>query len=328
MNAAVVESFGTPPRYTTFANPLAGDGEVLVRVIAAGFHPIVRALASGSHYGSTGELPFVPGVDGVGRLEDGTRVYFGAARSPFGSFAEISVTKRELTIPLPESVGDAAAAALANPGMSSWVALRERAKFVSGESVLIIGATGAAGKLAVQIARRMGARHIVAVGRHINDGTLKELGADAIVSLDQDHDVLIAALRNEFTEEGIDVVLDYLWGQPAEAVLEAISQKGLRHSAPRIRYVQIGDIAGNLWALSADGAFLHCQNAFIEPFCFIEPALMKVEYRQLFERANNVWVRRTEIDFFDGNELLIIWCRLRFLALCFEHSDKIVQRLG
>jgi NADPH2:quinone reductase len=250
MNAAVVESFGTPPRYTTFANPLAGDGEVLVRVIAAGFHPIVRALASGSHYGSTGELPFVPGVDGVGRLEDGTRVYFGAARSPFGSFAEISVTKRELTIPLPESVGDAAAAALANPGMSSWVALRERAKFVSGESVLIIGATGAAGKLAVQIARRMGARHIVAVGRHINDDTLKELGADAIVSLDQDHDVLIAALRNEFTEEGIDVVLDYLWGQPAEAVLEAISQKGLRHSAPRIRYVQIGDIAGKTISLA------------------------------------------------------------------------------
>ena len=178
MNAAVVESFSTPPRYRSFIDPVAGDGEVLVKVTAAGLHPIVRALANGTHYGSTGELPFIPGVDGVGRLQDGTRVYFGSARSPFGTFAELAVTRHDLAIPLPEAVDDTVAAATSNPGMSSWVALKVRAKFVSGESVLILGATGSAGKLAIQIAKRLGARHVVAVGRNVSVDALKQLGAD------------------------------------------------------------------------------------------------------------------------------------------------------
>src|SRR5215471_6169233 len=126
MNAAVVESFNTPPRYRSFVDPVPGDGEVLVKVTAAGLHPIVRALAAGTHYGSTGELPFIPGVDGVGRLDDGTRVFFGSARSPFGTFAELAVARRELAIPLPDSIGDTVAAATSNPGMSSWVALKAR----------------------------------------------------------------------------------------------------------------------------------------------------------------------------------------------------------
>ena len=251
MNAAVVEAFNSPPRYTSFADPVAGDGELIVKVSAAGLHPIVRALANGTHYGSTGELPFVPGVDGIGRLEDETRVYFGSARSPFGTFAELAVTRRELTIPLPEGLADTVAAATANPGMSSWVALNARAKFVTGESVLILGAAGAAGKLAIQIAKRLGARYVVAVARNVNVGAMKELGADSVISLDQEHDALVTSLRREWTETGVDVVLDYLWGQPAEAVLEAIARKGLNQSAPRVRFVQIGNSAGKTVALSA-----------------------------------------------------------------------------
>ena len=88
MHAAVVHTFDAPPRYATFADPEAAEGELQVAVTAAGLHPIVKALANGTHYGSTGELPFVPGVDGVGRLDDGSRVYFGISRSPFGTFAE------------------------------------------------------------------------------------------------------------------------------------------------------------------------------------------------------------------------------------------------
>lgn len=196
MNAAVVRSYDAAPSYTTFDEPVAGEGEVLVTVTAAGLHPIVKVLANGTHYGSTGVLPFVPGVDGVGRLEDGTRIFFGAARPPFGSFAEKTVTGAATYIPLPDGLSDEAAAGLANPGMSSWVALTARAKFVAGESVLILGATGSAGQLAVQIAKRMGARRVIAAGRNPEAlAKAKDLGADETISLELGRDELVAAFR-------------------------------------------------------------------------------------------------------------------------------------
>jgi NADPH:quinone reductase-like Zn-dependent oxidoreductase len=230
MQAAVVQAFDAPPRYATFADPVAAEGEKLVHVLAAALHPIVKSLANGTHYGSTGKFPFVPGVDGVGRLDDGTRVYFGIARPPFGTFSELALASGRMCLPLPEGLDDVTAAAIANPAMSSWVALTARAKFVSGDSVLILGATGVAGQLAVQIAKRLGARRVIAAGRNPEAlESLKSLGADAVISLEQ----------------------DYLWGQPAEAVLEAISQKGLDHAASRIRFIQIGSSAGRNISLPA-----------------------------------------------------------------------------
>jgi NADPH:quinone reductase-like Zn-dependent oxidoreductase len=252
MNAAVVHSFDAPPRYTTFAEPVAAEGEQLVSVTAAGLHPIVKALAQGTHYGSSGELPFIAGIDGVGKLEDGTRVYFGIARSPFGTFAERALAASWMCLPLPEGIDDVIAAGIANPAMSSWAALTARAKFVAGESVLILGATGVAGQLAIQVAKRLGARRVVAAGRNPQAlEKLKALGADAVISLDQDQVSLVSAFRNELAESGIDVVLDYLWGQPAERMLEAISQKGLRKAADRIRFIQIGNSAGKTISLPA-----------------------------------------------------------------------------
>jgi NADPH:quinone reductase-like Zn-dependent oxidoreductase len=228
MYAAVVNAFDAPPRYTTFADPIATEGEKLVSVSAAGLHPIVKALAKGTHYGSSAEFPFVAGVDGVGKLEDGTRVYFGIARSPFGTFAERSLAASWMCLPLPDAVDDVTAAGIANPAMSSWAALTARAKFVAGESVLILGATGVAGQLAVQIAKRLRARRVVAAGRNPQAlEKLKTLGADEVISLDQEQAPLVSAFRTEIAEAGVDIVLDYLWGQPAELVLQAISQKGL-----------------------------------------------------------------------------------------------------
>src|SRR5882757_2717524 len=245
MNAAIVESFAKAPRYGWFADPVAEAGEVLVEVEAAGLHPIVKALANGTHYGSTGALPFIPGVDGVGRLEDGTRVYFGVSRPPFGTFAERAVTNTALSVRLPDGLDSLTAAGIANPGMSSWVALTVRARFHAGESVLILGATGSAGQLAIQIAKRLGARRVVAAGRDpVALATAIELGADAAISLEQSHDALVAAFRSEIAEHGVDVVLDYLWGEPAECCLAAIGQKGLSHAARRILFVQIGQSAG------------------------------------------------------------------------------------
>ncbi|HEX3471472.1 MAG TPA: zinc-binding alcohol dehydrogenase family protein [Silvibacterium sp.] len=252
MNAAVVEAFDRPPRYATFTDPVPTEKELLVEVTAAALHPIVRALANGTHYGSSGNLPFVPGVDGVGRLSDGRRVYYGRTNDTYGTLAERSITQSWLTVPLPDSLDDVTAAAMMNPGMSSWAALTARAKFVGGESVLILGATGIAGHLAVQIARRLGAKRVIAAGR--NPDALAQavtLGADATISLEQDRESLIADFRKHLSESKIDVVLDYLWGVPAESVHAAISQKGLSHESRRIRYVQIGNSAGPTISLPA-----------------------------------------------------------------------------
>jgi len=253
MNAAVVSAFDAPPRYSVFAEPVAAEGERIVNVTAAGLHPIVKALANGTHYGSPAELPFIPGVDGVGRLEDGTRVYFGISRGPFGTLSERAPAASRMCLPLPEGISDVTAAGIANPAMSSWVALTVRAKFVAGENVLIFGGTGVSGRLAVQIAKRLGARRVIAAGRNPQAlEKLQELGADAIVSLDQEHEALVSAFRREWAEAGVDVVLDYLWGRPAESVMEAISQKGLRIAASRVRFVQIGASAGNPISMRAD----------------------------------------------------------------------------
>jgi len=245
MNAAVVHSFDNPPRYETFADPVPEADEVLVTVTAAGLHPIVKSLAKGAHYGSTGHLPLIPGVDGVARLESNERVLFGSARPPYGTFAQRSIAKPSMCSPIPDELDDATVAALVNPAMSSWAALTERIAFTPGESILILGATGAAGHLAVQIAKRFGAKRIVAVGR--NPQALEEaksLGADATISLNQDRDALVSAFRDEFAQHKIGVILDYLWGAPAEALLSAIVQKGLDHESWRIRYIQIGNSAG------------------------------------------------------------------------------------
>jgi NADPH:quinone reductase-like Zn-dependent oxidoreductase len=284
MNAALVESYDRPPRYAEFADPVAGDGEVLVEVKAAGLHPIVKALASGKHYGSTGGLPFVPGVDGVGKLADGRRVYFGVMRPPYGAFAERAVTRPWMCVPLPDGIDDATAAALANPGMSSRAALM-RAGFVAGESVLILGATGSAGRLAVQIARRLGAKRIVGAGRSTKSlAELAALGADAVICLEEDRKALVDAFRSEMAEK-INVVLDYVWAQPAEILLEAIAHKGLSFTAPRIRYVQIGNSAGPVISLA--GATLRSSGLELLGSGFGSASLEQImqAVKELFEDA-------------------------------------------
>lgn len=252
MQAAVVYSLNAPPRFEQFREPELQEGEVLVEVKAAGLHPIVKSLASGMHYGSTGELNFIAGLDGVGRLPDGRRVYFGGIRKPFGSMAEHAAVPSSMCIPLADTLKDEIAAAIVNPGMSSYAALTVRSPLKTGENVLILGATGVAGQLAVQVAKYLGAKRIVAAGRNPKAlEKLRNLGADVIISLEQDDAALVAAFQREITGAGVDIVLDYLWGKPAEAVLAAIAQKGLSHIAPRIRYLQVGSSAGSTISLPA-----------------------------------------------------------------------------
>jgi NADPH:quinone reductase-like Zn-dependent oxidoreductase len=157
MDAAVLRTFGKAPRYEQFPEPTPGEGEAIVDVRAAALKPVDKQLASGSHYASPRELPAVCGADGFGNLVDGTRVFFGGPRRPYGAMAQRTVVPRAFCFPIPEGVDDGTAAALPNPGISAWLSLTRRAKLAPGETVLILGATGVAGKLAVQIAKLLGA---------------------------------------------------------------------------------------------------------------------------------------------------------------------------
>lgn len=252
MKAAVVHTYSHAPRYEDFADPIPLEGEVVVDVLAAGLHPIVKLLASGTHYGSSGILPMIPGVDGVGRLEDGRRVYFGMTRPPYGTLAERAAVPSRMCLPLPDSLDSATVAAMFNPGMSAWLALKWRAQLAPGETVLILGATGSAGRMAIQLAKQFGAGKIIALGRNERVlSTLPALGADVVINLAQPHDALVEAIAREGGDKGIHVIIDYLWGSPTEAVIAAVTREGLTHVAPRVRLIEIGQMAGDTISLPA-----------------------------------------------------------------------------
>ena len=213
MDAAVLHALGKPPRCEQFPEPIAGAAEVIVHVHAASLKPIDKQLVSGSHYASPREFPLVCGSDGVGHLNDGQRVFFGGTRAPYGAMAQRTVVRPAFSFPVPEGVDDETAAALPNPGVSAWLTLAFRAKLVPGESVLILGATGVTGKLAVKIAKLLGAGRVVAAGRNQQAlSTLHQLGADAIIRLDASAKELSEAFVREAGDSGFQVVIDYVWG--------------------------------------------------------------------------------------------------------------------
>jgi NADPH:quinone reductase-like Zn-dependent oxidoreductase len=242
MKAAVVLGAGRAPVYADFAEPEPAAGESRIHVTAAAMSQVTKSRASGQHYSSSGQFPFVAGVDGVGRLDDGARVYFLLPRAPYGAMAERTVAPSSRCLKLPDELDDVTAAAIANPGMSSWAAFTERAKLKAGETVLVNGATGTAGRLAVQIAKHLGAGKVIAVGR--NAEALKSvaaLGAEVTIPLVDDEAALEERFRAEFAQ-GVDVVLDYLWGRSAERLLIAGAKAG-KEAVP-IRFVQIGAVSG------------------------------------------------------------------------------------
>jgi NADPH:quinone reductase-like Zn-dependent oxidoreductase len=242
MKAAVVMGAGRTPRYADFSEPTPAADESKIAVTAAAISQVVRSRASGQHYSSSGQFPFVAGVDGVGRLDDGARVYFVMPRAPYGSMAERAVVPRAHCLALPDELDDVTAAAIANPGMSSWAAFEERARLKAGETVLINGATGASGRLAVQIAKHLGAGKVIATGRNIEAlKSVAALGADVTILLVDDDAALEARFGHEFAQ-GVDVVLDYLWGKSAERLIIAGAKAGAE-AAP-IRFIQIGAISG------------------------------------------------------------------------------------
>lgn len=245
MKAAIVTSAGTKPTFGEFRNPLGRKGVGMITVTAAALTNLTKGHASGSHYSAGNHYPFVPGVDGVGTLADGRRVYFIMPEAPFGAMAEQTLVDRRRIIILPENLDDVAAAAVANPGMSSFAALIQRARFQAGETVLINGATGAAGIIAVQVAKQLGAGKVIVTGRNARElESLRSLGADVIIPFDfrsenpqgveHFNQALIAAFSG-----GLDVIVDYLWGRSARTIIIAAA-KAVEEAHP-VRFIQLGE---------------------------------------------------------------------------------------
>jgi NADPH:quinone reductase-like Zn-dependent oxidoreductase len=242
MNAAVVTTFTEPPHYQQFEVPRPSGDEVLADVLAVGLHPRVRSGAAGVHYTSTGTLPMIPGVDGVARLPGGQVVYFAADDDVLGPMADQTLVDPRRSVELPPGTDVAKVAAAMNPAMSSWVALRRRVPLEPGQSVLVLGATGNAGAMAVQVARRLGAGRVVGAGRDL--GRLQALlraGADDVVQLTDDAAATSAALAAAAAET--DIVIDYLWGKPAQHAITALLTARSDRSR-ELNWIQIGSVAG------------------------------------------------------------------------------------
>lgn len=246
MHAALVTRFGQAPQRAEVTAPIAGPGEIVIDVLASGLHHRVRSQADGSHYTSTDELPLTPGVDGVGRDPEGRLRYFVLDDTVHGAMAEQVAIDPRQSLVLPEDSDPIAIAAGMNPAMSSWIALRKRISFSPGQSVLILGATGSAGRLAVQIAAQLGASRIIGAGRNAERlSELSALGATDTVLLDDDASATATRLGDA---ADVDVVLDYLWGAPTAAAMTAVVTQ--RADAGRaLEWIEIGSMAGSTAAI-------------------------------------------------------------------------------
>jgi NADPH:quinone reductase-like Zn-dependent oxidoreductase len=244
MRAGIITAAGKSPVYGDFDEPVAGEGQELITVSASALSQFSRSRSSGSHYSASGKFPSVAGADGVGRTADGRRVYFALPEAPYGALAEKTLVRLKQCVAVPDDLDDVTAAAIANPGMSAWAALLERAHLQRGDTVLVNGATGTAGRLAVQLAKYLGASKVIATGR--NESELKglsSLGADVMIpfTLGTAHPLgakhFEQALIAEFAH-GVDVVIDYLWGNSAKIIIVAIA-KAVEDAKP-VRFVHVG----------------------------------------------------------------------------------------
>ena len=250
MKAAVIYQKGELPQYTDFPEPIAKtEDEVLVSVKAVAIKHFDKGRASGSHYSSDApkENGRVIGGDGVCILSNGTRVY---GMGVGGMLAEQATIEKERIVPFPSQLSDATAAALPNAIIGAAMGLRFKAAIQPGEIVLINGATGFTGRVAVQVAKHYGAKKVIATGRNPSSlAALRKLGADEIISVDQTDEQFLAALQATHKTSPIDVIIDYLWGHTAELILESLKGKG--SFTHKTRYVSVGSVTGDTIQLSA-----------------------------------------------------------------------------
>ncbi|TZF92781.1 zinc-binding alcohol dehydrogenase family protein [Chryseobacterium panacisoli] len=249
MKAAVVFEKGSIPQYADFPEPEVQENEILVSVKAASIKNLDRARAGGNHYSTEHQehQPTVIGTDGAGYLENGNKVYFFSKK---GTVAEKAAADRKMIIPIPEELDFSLAAALPNAVMGSAMALKFKAGLQPGNTILINGATGITGRIAVQIARLYGARKIIVIGRNEESlQSLRELGADEVISLQStDHDFK-QKIKEVHQQTPIDIILDYIWGHSVEMILTAL--KGDGTFSHKTKLVTIGGMSGDTIQLSS-----------------------------------------------------------------------------
>lgn len=246
-----MHQLGAAPKYEDFAEPgIKNDDQVLITVKAASVKNLDKGRASGAHYASHTNLPEVVGIDGVGILADGTRVYSVGIT---GMIAEKALTNKNGYTVIPDGIDDASAAALPNAIMGAALALKYRAEVKAGDTVLINGATGVTGKVAIQIAKYYGAKRVIATGR--NPESLKlllELGADEVISLKDDDGTITKRIKAIHSNTPFSSVIDYTWGHPAEIILNALKGGGLHNISSKVRFVTVGSMAGDEIKLSSN----------------------------------------------------------------------------
>ena len=273
MRAAVVSELGRPPRPHEVADPTQGDGEVLVEIEAAPLNPIDLAVVAGRNPAGHPALPFVPGCEGVGTA-GGRRVWvyrqgIGIARS--GCMAERVAVPREAITPVPDGADPSVAAAMGIAGMAGWASLSWRVPVRRDDVVLVLGATGTVGNVAVQAARILGAARVVAAGR--DRDALDRLDADAKVPLEGD---LVEAFR-EACQGGPTLIFDPLWGEPAAAAAEA--------AKPDARIVQLGQSAGVTAPITSAAVRFKGLEIYGYSVFNIPKDVLEREYARLVERA-------------------------------------------
>lgn len=263
MRAAVLTSYDAPPEAAEFDDPPSpDDGQLLVEVAAAGLNPVDLVIARGTSPYRVPALPSVCGLEGVGNVvlgdREGERIYFDNPVAPYGSMAEKALIDARSAIPVPEDLEDALAISLGIAGLAAWLALEHKAAVQPGETVLVLGASGPVGLVAVQAAKLMGAGRVIAAAR--NPSGLQRavtLGADESLSLVADE--LDKAFLETCGPASVDVVIDPLWGPPLVAALGVI--------APGARIVHLGNSAGleatiPAARLRAKAATLHALTVF------------------------------------------------------------------
>jgi NADPH:quinone reductase-like Zn-dependent oxidoreductase len=242
VRAAILREYGQTPELGDFPDPEPAEGQSVVEVVAAGLNPVDISIASGRFYGGPPSLPCVVGREGVGRARDGELAYFDGPVPPYGSFAERTLVASESLVPLPGDIDPALATCFGIAGLAAWLSLEWRAKLRAGETVLVLGASGVVGAVAVQAARLLGAGRVVAAARDADGLERARLrGAHEVVQLGATEN-LGDALRDA-CDGGPDVVIDPLWGEPAAAAVEACR--------PEARVIQIGQSAGTHSTISS-----------------------------------------------------------------------------
>jgi NADPH:quinone reductase len=277
VKAAQIRELGTLPEIAEVGDPGGAD---VVEVVAAPINPIDIAVWRGLHFSGHPPLPFVPGCEGVARRSDGRLVWLfsgGLGIGRDGAIAERVAVGDAIAVEVPEGADPAVAGALGIAGLAGWLPVTWRAPVRDDDTVLVLGATGAVGQVAVQMAKLRGAARIVAAGRNAELlARAEQLGADASVRLDDAGD-LVEAFKAAFDGQGPSYVFDPLWGEPGAAAVEA--------AAPGARIVQLGQSAGPTATLASAAIRFKQLTIFGHTNYRVPPDELATEYQRLVEAA-------------------------------------------